>query len=60
VSLIRKFWFYFSPKHFLIGAAATTKEVVLTAFPLWQSQRFHRRDTSGATSIKRPVPICVF
>jgi len=35
VSLIRKFWFYFSPKHFLIGDAATTKEVVLTAFPLY-------------------------
>ena len=34
MSLIRKFWFYFSPKHFLIGDAATTKEVVLTAFPL--------------------------
>jgi len=24
VSLIRKFWFYFSPEHFLIGDAATT------------------------------------
>jgi len=45
VSLIRKFWFYFSPKHFLIGDAATTKEMVITGLPLWWSQRFHRHDT---------------
>jgi len=42
VSLIRKFRFYFSPKHFLIGDIATTKEVVITGFSLWQSQRFNR------------------
>jgi len=36
------FWFYFSPKHFLIGDTATTKEVVITGFPLCQSQRFNR------------------
>jgi len=41
VSLIRKFWFYFSPKHFLIGDTATTKEVVITGFSLWQSQHFN-------------------
>ena len=30
MSLIRKFWFYFSPKHFLIGDTATTQVVVIT------------------------------
>jgi len=43
VSLIRKIWFYFPLKHFLI--TATTKEVVITGFPLWQSQLFNRHDT---------------
>jgi len=42
VSLIRKFRFHFSPKHFLIGDTATTKEVVVTGFSLWQSQHFNR------------------
>jgi len=42
--IIRKFWFYFSPKHFLIDDTATTKEVVITGFQLWQSQRFKRRN----------------
>jgi len=46
MSLIRKFWFYFSPKHFLIGDTATTKVVVITitGFQLWQSQRFRRHN----------------
>jgi len=44
VSLIRRFWLYFSPKHFLIGDTATTKEVVITGFHLWQSQRFNRHN----------------
>jgi len=59
VSFIRKFWFYFSPKYFLIGDAATTKEVVLTAFPLWQSQRFHRHDTQEEFCFGR-VRVSVF
>ena len=38
------FWYFFSPKHFLIADTATTKEVVITGFHLWQSQRFNRHD----------------
>jgi len=38
------FWFYFPPKHFLIGDTATTKEVIITRFLLWQSQRFNRHN----------------
>jgi len=66
MSLIRKFWFYFSPKHFLIGDAATTKEVVISGFPLSQSQRFHRHDTyarevlfrQGSGFRFRPICFC--
>ena len=64
VSLIGMFWFYFTPKHFLIGDAATTKEVVITGFPLWQSQRFHCHDTYARVvlfwrgSVFRFRPIC--
>jgi len=32
------FWYFFSPKHFLIGDAVTTKEVVITGFPLMQEK----------------------
>jgi len=35
---------YFSPKHFLIDDIASTKEVVITGFQLWQSQRFNRHN----------------
>jgi len=68
VSLIRKFWFYFSPKHFLIGDTATTKVLVITitGFQLWHSKRFHRHDTyarevlfwQGSGFRFRPICFC--
>ena len=43
-SQVLVFFWYFSPKHFLIDDTATTKEEVITGFQLWPSQRFNRHN----------------
>jgi len=60
VSLIRKFWFYFSPIHFLISYTATTKEVVISGCQLWQSQRFSRHNAYAREVLFGRVSVSVF
>jgi len=45
VRLFASFGFIFFLNIFVIDDTATTKEVVITGFQLWQSQRFNRRIT---------------